>query len=80
MIGKPDTTVARWLRNETAMDADEIDAIAVALKMTGLELVSRAYSGPMPGPGLAANSGWRSRRGNLLRLIRPVSHDFATAA
>lgn len=78
MIGKPDTTVARWLRSATAMDPDEIDAIAVALNMTALELLARAYNAPLTGPGKAVSSGWRSRR-HIVRLIRPgcISADAA---
>lgn len=79
LIGKPDTTVARWLRNDTAMDADDVDAIAVALNMTGLDLMRRAYAasppfadGPHnPLPGAEASSGCNSRN-PFTRLIRPA--------
>lgn len=54
-IGKPESTVARWLRGRTAMSLDEIELFAQALNLTVVDLVSRAYAGndngPADGPG-----------------------------
>jgi transcriptional regulator with XRE-family HTH domain len=52
-VGKPDTTIARWLRAETTMDLNEVDAIARALGMSTVELIARALA---PALSLAATA------------------------
>lgn len=52
-VGKPETTVARWLRGDTPMSIDVIESFARVLDVTTIDLVARAYGdvppfGPIP--------------------------------
>ena len=65
-VGKPESTVARWLRGETPMSLDEIEAFAKALDVSTVDLIERAYS---TDPG-ARPSGGRPTPSQVIPLPR----------
>lgn len=71
-VGKPETTVARYLRGGTAMSLDDIELFAQALEMSTVDLVARAYERTPPHPG----GNERPRQGSNLR---PTAYKFATS-
>ena len=58
-VDKPETTVARYLRGETAMSIDDVEDFARALDVTTIDLVERAYRAELPTPPIG-----ESRRNN----------------
>lgn len=71
-IGKPETTVARYLRGETDMSIDDIEQFAQALNVTTVDLIARAYDSQGPPSGFDG-AGQNSQVGdeNDTRVIRP---------
>lgn len=59
--GVPERTVARYLRGETSMSLDDIEAFAAALGMPTVDLVTRAYYGVHPFVPGEPNSGNANR-------------------
>lgn len=69
-VGEPNTTVARWLRGDTPMGVDELDAVADALGVEVSDLIAaakeeqrrrrdgdvREFPGPRRGPRGVADS------------------------
>lgn len=43
LIGKPQTTVSRWVSGAKPLDVDDLDLIAKALGLTVVDLVSRSW-------------------------------------
>lgn len=88
-IGKPETTVARWLRGRTPMSLAEIDALAEALHIKTVELVERALTADPPAKAAAGggdsegelprpDSNWEPA--GSLALARRVASPFTDAA
>lgn len=47
-VGKPETTVARYLRGATDMSVDDIELFAAALNVSLVDLITRAYDRTPP--------------------------------
>jgi transcriptional regulator with XRE-family HTH domain len=56
-VGKPETTVARYLRGATDMSIDTIEQFAKALDVTTVDLIARAYGSMPPFPPFPRNGG-----------------------
>lgn len=80
LMGRPNSTVNRWLNGEKELGLDEIGLFARALNANAMEWISKAFSAdPRPEPGLAVSSGCSSQ-GRLIRLIRPARYQFPKVA